>query len=72
MRYLIVGTGALGSVFGGLLQHSGQKVAFIGRSNVGKSTLINSLLGNHLARSSSDPGKTIRKSLRHKAANSSH
>ncbi len=31
MRYLIVGTGALGSVFGGLLQHSGHKVAFIGR-----------------------------------------
>ena len=31
MRYLIVGTGALGSVFGGLLQHSGLKVAFIGR-----------------------------------------
>ena len=31
MRYLIVGTGALGSVIGGLLQHSGQKVAFIGR-----------------------------------------
>jgi 2-dehydropantoate 2-reductase len=31
MRYLIVGTGALGSVFGGLLQHSGQRVAYIGR-----------------------------------------
>lgn len=31
MRYLVVGTGALGSVFGGLLQHSGQRVAFIGR-----------------------------------------
>jgi len=31
MRYLIVGTGALGSVFGGLLRHQGQAVAFMGR-----------------------------------------
>ena len=31
MRYLVVGTGALGSVFGGLLQHSGQSVACLGR-----------------------------------------
>ena len=31
MRYLVMGAGALGSVFGGLLQHSGQQVAFIGR-----------------------------------------
>jgi len=31
MRYLILGTGALGSVFGGLLKHSGQSVAFLGR-----------------------------------------
>ncbi len=31
MRYLIVGTGALGSVFGGLLWHQGQAVAFMGR-----------------------------------------
>ncbi len=31
MRYLVVGAGALGSVFGGLLQHSGQSVSFIGR-----------------------------------------
>lgn len=37
------------------------QVAFLGRSNVGKSTLINSLTKNHhLARSSSTPGKTIR------------
>jgi GTP-binding protein len=37
------------------------QVAFIGRSNVGKSTLINSLLmRKDLARSSSNPGKTIR------------
>ena len=37
------------------------QVAFMGRSNVGKSSLINSLTGkNKLARSSSSPGKTIR------------
>jgi len=31
MRYLVMGAGALGSVFGGLLQHKGLSVAFIGR-----------------------------------------
>ncbi len=37
------------------------QVAFMGRSNVGKSSLINSLTGkDKLARSSSSPGKTIR------------
>jgi GTP-binding protein len=37
------------------------QVAFMGRSNVGKSTLINSLcLKKSLARSSSSPGKTVR------------
>lgn len=37
------------------------QVAFMGRSNVGKSSLINSLTGKDgLARSSSNPGKTIR------------
>ena len=37
------------------------QVAFIGRSNVGKSTLINSLVtSRHLARTSSTPGQTIR------------
>src|SRR3989338_837689 len=37
------------------------QVAFLGRSNVGKSTLINSLtMRRNLARSSSTPGKTIR------------
>lgn len=35
------------------------QVAFVGRSNVGKSSLINSLLGKKLARSSSRPGKTV-------------
>jgi len=37
------------------------QIAFVGRSNVGKSSLINSLVGrNNLARSSSQPGKTVR------------
>lgn len=31
MRYLVMGTGALGTVFGGLLRHSGQTVRFLGR-----------------------------------------
>ena len=36
------------------------QVAFVGRSNVGKSSLMNSLLGRKkLARVSSEPGKTI-------------
>ena len=36
------------------------QVAFIGRSNVGKSSLINTLLGRkNLARTSSKPGKTL-------------
>lgn len=36
------------------------QVVFTGRSNVGKSSLINSLVGKKLARSSTRPGKTIR------------
>ncbi len=36
------------------------KVTFLGRSNVGKSSLINSLVGKALARSSSKPGKTVK------------
>lgn len=37
------------------------QIVFLGRSNVGKSTLINSLLHRkNLARTSSNPGKTIR------------
>ena len=36
------------------------QIAFSGRSNVGKSSLVNSLLGRKkLARVSSEPGKTI-------------
>jgi GTP-binding protein len=34
------------------------EVAFLGRSNVGKSSVINSLLGEKIARTSSTPGRT--------------
>ncbi len=34
------------------------EIAFIGRSNVGKSSLINSLLGEKIAKTSSTPGRT--------------
>jgi len=34
------------------------EIAFLGRSNVGKSSLINSLVGSKLARTSSTPGRT--------------
>jgi GTP-binding protein len=34
------------------------EVAFLGRSNVGKSSVINSLLGSKLARTSNTPGRT--------------
>lgn len=34
------------------------EIVFVGRSNVGKSTLINALLGTRLAKVSSKPGKT--------------
>src|ERR1700722_2734079 len=34
------------------------EVAFLGRSNVGKSSLINSLVGTKIARTSSTPGRT--------------
>lgn len=34
------------------------EVAFLGRSNVGKSSVINTLLGSKLARTSSTPGRT--------------
>ena len=34
------------------------EIAFLGRSNVGKSSVINSLIGTKLARTSSTPGRT--------------
>ena len=34
------------------------EVAFLGRSNVGKSSVINSLVGNKIAKTSSTPGRT--------------
>lgn len=36
----------------------GPEIAFVGRSNVGKSTLLNGLMGQKLAHVSSKPGKT--------------
>ncbi len=38
--------------------HREPRIAMVGRSNVGKSTLINCVLGAVLARTSSQPGKT--------------
>ena len=38
--------------------HSAPEVAFLGRSNVGKSSLINALLGSKQAHVSSTPGRT--------------
>lgn len=35
------------------------KVLFFGRSNVGKSSLINTVLGHKIAKTSSTPGKTL-------------
>lgn len=37
---------------------AGPEVAFLGRSNVGKSSLLNTLLGTRLARVSNTPGRT--------------
>jgi GTP-binding protein len=51
-------TGAIGSE--GIPQDSRHQIAFVGRSNVGKSSVINSLTGvKGLAISSSTPGRTM-------------
>jgi GTP-binding protein len=40
------------------LPHYASEIAFVGRSNVGKSSLLNALLRKDLARTSSTPGRT--------------
>ena len=37
---------------------SAPEIAFVGRSNVGKSSLINSLVGSKIAKTSNTPGRT--------------
>lgn len=50
---------AIGTNFSHYAQDGKPEVAFVGKSNVGKSTLINAILGRRaLARTSSQPGKT--------------
>ncbi len=39
-------------------QYPFPEIAFWGRSNVGKSSLLNSLIGSHIARTSNTPGRT--------------
>lgn len=41
-----------------ILEDSKKQIVFVGRSNVGKSSVINALVGEKIARSSSTPGKT--------------
>ncbi|MBS1960124.1 MAG: ribosome biogenesis GTP-binding protein YsxC [Bdellovibrionales bacterium] len=43
---------------GFLMGHAEPRIAFVGRSNVGKSSLINALMGERVARVSATPGKT--------------
>ncbi|MGY6171758.1 ribosome biogenesis GTP-binding protein YihA/YsxC [Candidatus Mycoplasma pogonae] len=39
-------------------QHEGKEICFIGRSNVGKSSLINALANTKIAKTSNTPGRT--------------
>ena len=56
----LIMTAGLPSQLPGILRSEIPQVAFCGRSNVGKSSLINKLIGRKsLARVSSEPGKTI-------------
>lgn len=48
----------LSTVEPGTLGPCGAEAAFVGRSNVGKSTLLNALCGRGLARVSNTPGRT--------------
>lgn len=41
-----------------ILQDTKPQIVFAGRSNVGKSSIINAIVGSTIARSSSTPGKT--------------
>ena len=52
-RYLLSATDVAHFPAPGLLE-----IAFLGRSNVGKSSVINALVGKKLARTSSTPGRT--------------
>lgn len=49
---------ALAEVNEAMPKPSVREVAFVGRSNTGKSSLINTLLGQKIARTSSTPGRT--------------
>ncbi len=49
---------ALAEIKEALPKPSLPEIAFVGRSNVGKSSLINTLLGQKIARTSSTPGRT--------------
>ena len=48
----------VGSFFGNFPKNGKRHVVFVGRSNVGKSSLINMLLGRQVARVSKEPGRT--------------
>jgi 2-dehydropantoate 2-reductase len=64
-NYLIYGTGALGSIFGGLLQKSGCNVTFVGRGTHFKSMLekglrITGIWGEHYIPADQIKSKTLK------------